>query len=94
MWWRIAINGKDIPEFNPNLLLDFSGCFYSTAVGELRSYENPKNKITAVPALEEEIWGAKFMVIKFFILNYLTQFISQLISHYTVSHKNSYAKRI
>lgn len=38
------------------------GCFYSTTVGELRSYENPKNKITAVPATEEEIWGAKFMV--------------------------------
>ncbi|KAH7857776.1 hypothetical protein Vadar_016361 [Vaccinium darrowii] len=38
------------------------GCFYSTAVGGLRSYENPKNKITAVPATEEEIWGAKFMV--------------------------------
>lgn len=38
------------------------GCFFSTAVGELRSYENPKNKITAVPATEEEIWGAKFMV--------------------------------
>ncbi|CAK9137182.1 unnamed protein product [Ilex paraguariensis] len=38
------------------------GCFYSTAVGELRSYENPKNKVTAVPATEEEIWGAKFMV--------------------------------
>lgn len=46
--------------------LHFTGCFYSTAVGEtvgeLRSYENPKNKITAVPAREEEIWGAKFMV--------------------------------
>ncbi|KAA8548593.1 hypothetical protein F0562_000277 [Nyssa sinensis] len=38
------------------------GCFYSTAVGELRCYENPKNKVTAVPATEEEIWGAKFMV--------------------------------
>ncbi|KAL6532315.1 hypothetical protein OROGR_014285 [Orobanche gracilis] len=38
------------------------GCFFSTAVGGLRSYENPKNKITAVPAKEEEIWGAKFMV--------------------------------
>ncbi|XP_057475187.1 stem-specific protein TSJT1-like [Actinidia eriantha] len=38
------------------------GCFYSTTVGELRSYENPKNKITAIPATEEEIWGAKFMV--------------------------------
>ncbi|XP_022874740.1 stem-specific protein TSJT1-like [Olea europaea var. sylvestris] len=38
------------------------GCFFSTSDGELRSYENPKNKITAVPATEEEIWGAKFMV--------------------------------
>ncbi|KAK2966891.1 hypothetical protein RJ640_028901 [Escallonia rubra] len=38
------------------------GCYFSTAVGELRSFENPKNKITAVPATEEEIWGAKFMV--------------------------------
>ncbi|KAL6581788.1 hypothetical protein OROMI_005802 [Orobanche minor] len=38
------------------------GCFFSTAVGGLQSYENPKNKITAVPAKEEEIWGAKFMV--------------------------------
>ncbi|XP_009765315.1 stem-specific protein TSJT1-like [Nicotiana tabacum] len=38
------------------------GCFYSTSVGELRSYENPKNKITAVPATEEEIWGTKYMV--------------------------------
>jgi len=38
------------------------GCFYSTAVGELRSYEFPKNRVTAVPATEEEIWGAKFLV--------------------------------
>ncbi|GFP83990.1 stem-specific protein tsjt1 [Phtheirospermum japonicum] len=38
------------------------GCFFSTAVGGLRSYKNPKNKITAVPAKEEEIWGTKFMV--------------------------------
>ncbi|KAK2990507.1 hypothetical protein RJ640_019787, partial [Escallonia rubra] len=36
------------------------GCFFSTAVGELQSYENPKNKITAIPAAEEEIWGATF----------------------------------
>lgn len=42
--------------------LDCTGCFFSTDVGELRSYENPKNKITAVPATEEEIWGAKYMV--------------------------------
>jgi len=27
-------------------------------------YENPKNKITAVPAKEEEIWGATFKVTK------------------------------
>ncbi|GMH08402.1 hypothetical protein Nepgr_010242 [Nepenthes gracilis] len=38
------------------------GCFLSTAVGELRSFEHPKNKITAVPAPEEEIWGATFKV--------------------------------
>lgn len=39
------------------------GCFFSTASGGgLRSYENPKNKITAIPAKEEEIWGATFMV--------------------------------
>ncbi|XP_004508380.1 stem-specific protein TSJT1 [Cicer arietinum] len=38
------------------------GCFYSTAVGGLMCYENPKNKITAVPANEEEIWGATFKV--------------------------------
>ncbi|PKI64920.1 stem-specific protein TSJT1-like [Punica granatum] len=38
------------------------GCFFSTAIGELRSFENPKNKITAVPADEGEIWGAKFEV--------------------------------
>ncbi|XP_040996093.1 stem-specific protein TSJT1-like isoform X1 [Juglans microcarpa x Juglans regia] len=38
------------------------GCFFSTTVGELRSYENPKNKITAVPATDEEIWGATFKV--------------------------------
>ncbi|KAJ1405612.1 Nucleophile aminohydrolase, N-terminal [Sesbania bispinosa] len=40
------------------------GCFYSTAVGQLMCYENPKNKITAVPANEEEIWGATFKVTK------------------------------
>ncbi|XP_057956809.1 stem-specific protein TSJT1 [Malania oleifera] len=38
------------------------GCFFSTAVGGLRSYENPKSKITAVPAPDEEIWGATFKV--------------------------------
>ncbi|KAM7280375.1 hypothetical protein ACFE04_007509 [Oxalis oulophora] len=39
-----------------------TGCFFSTAVGEIRSFENPKHKITAVPAKEEEIWGATFKV--------------------------------
>lgn len=39
-----------------------AGCFYSTAIGELKCYENPKNKVTAFPANEEEIWGAKFKV--------------------------------
>jgi asparagine synthetase B (glutamine-hydrolysing) len=38
------------------------GCYYSTDVGGLKCYENPKNKITAVPAEEEEIWGATFKV--------------------------------
>lgn len=38
------------------------GCFFSTAVGKLQSYENPNNKITAVPAAEEEICGATFKV--------------------------------
>ncbi|TQD99721.1 hypothetical protein C1H46_014650 [Malus baccata] len=38
------------------------GCFYSMTVGGLRSYENPKNKITAVPATDEEISGATFKV--------------------------------
>lgn len=28
----------------------------------LMCYENPKNKITDVPAKEEEIWGATFKV--------------------------------
>lgn len=27
------------------------------------SYENPKSKITAVPATDEEIWGATFKVV-------------------------------
>lgn len=37
------------------------GCFLSTE-NELRSYEHPKNKVTAEPAMEEEIWGATFKV--------------------------------
>lgn len=38
------------------------GCYFSTTVGGLRSFENPKNRITAVPAPDEEIWGAKYKV--------------------------------
>jgi len=39
-----------------------AGCFYSNALGGLKCYENPKNKVTAVPANEEEICGATFKV--------------------------------
>jgi len=38
------------------------GCFYSNALGGLKCYENPKNKVTAVPADEEEVCGATFQV--------------------------------
>ncbi|KAK1277594.1 Stem-specific protein TSJT1 [Acorus gramineus] len=38
------------------------GCFYSTTLGGLKCYENPKNKVTAIPAPDEEIWGATFKV--------------------------------
>ena len=38
------------------------GCFYSNALGGLKSYENPKHKVTAVLANEEEICGATFKV--------------------------------
>lgn len=40
------------------------GCFYSNALGGLKCYENPKHKVTAVPADEEEICGATFKVKK------------------------------
>ncbi|KAI3469525.1 hypothetical protein Pfo_026188 [Paulownia fortunei] len=71
LYWGITADGYVAFADDANLLKGAcgkslasfpQGCFYSTAVGELRSYENPKNKITAVPAKEEEIWGAKFMV--------------------------------
>ncbi|KAI9115017.1 hypothetical protein K1719_014030 [Acacia pycnantha] len=38
------------------------GCYYSTTAGGLRCYENPNSKVTAVPADDEEIWGATFKV--------------------------------
>ncbi|XP_077253758.1 stem-specific protein TSJT1-like [Tasmannia lanceolata] len=46
--------GKSLASFPP-------GCFFSSAT-DLRSYEHPKNKITAEPAMEEEICGATFKV--------------------------------
>ncbi|XP_019235901.1 PREDICTED: stem-specific protein TSJT1-like [Nicotiana attenuata] len=71
LYWGITADGYVAFANDANLLKGAcgkslasfpQGCFFSTTVGELRSYENPKNKITAVPATEEEIWGAKFMV--------------------------------
>jgi len=53
----------------------FAGCYYSTALGGLRSFENPKNKITAVPANEGEIWGATFKVIDSSKLNHILVFL-------------------
>lgn len=50
------------PPPTPNCMIFFAGCFFSTAVGELRSFENPNSKITAVPAKEEEICGATYKV--------------------------------
>ncbi|KAJ6802807.1 stem-specific protein TSJT1-like [Iris pallida] len=38
------------------------GCFYSNTLGGLKSYENPKNKVTATLADDEEICGATFQV--------------------------------
>lgn len=55
---------KKIYSVLTNVSLICTGCFYSTTVGGLRSYENPKNVITAVPATDEEIWGATFKVIQ------------------------------
>lgn len=55
-------------------LINWTGCFYSTAIGGLMCYENPKNKITAVPANDEEIWGATFKVTK------LNEYIYNIVS--------------
>ncbi|XVF38146.1 hypothetical protein REPUB_Repub20aG0074000 [Reevesia pubescens] len=71
LYWGITADGYVAFADNADLLKGAcgkslasfpQGCFFSTAIGELRSYENPKNKITAVPAKEEEIWGATFKV--------------------------------
>ncbi|XP_061347874.1 stem-specific protein TSJT1-like isoform X2 [Gastrolobium bilobum] len=59
LYWGITADGYVAFADDADLL---KGCFYSTAVGGLRCYENPKSKITAVPAKEEEIWGATFKV--------------------------------
>ncbi|KAI9195069.1 hypothetical protein LWI28_011365 [Acer negundo] len=71
LYWGITADGYVAFADNADLLKGAcgkslasfpQGCFYSTAIGGLRSFENPKNKITAVPAEEEEIWGATFKV--------------------------------
>ncbi|XP_038878240.1 stem-specific protein TSJT1 [Benincasa hispida] len=71
LYWGITADGYVAFSDNADLLKGAcgkslasfpQGCFLSTAVGELRCYQNPKNKITAVPANEEEIWGATFKV--------------------------------
>ncbi|KAK1298652.1 Stem-specific protein TSJT1 [Acorus calamus] len=46
--------GKSLASFPP-------GCFFSTTSG-LKSFEHPKNKVTAEPAMEEEMWGTTFKV--------------------------------
>lgn len=71
----------------------YAGCFFSTAVGGLRCYENPKNKITAVPATEEEIWGAKFMVRKITTTIYIF-FIVVFISSFMISVWSEIENRI
>ncbi|KAF8404294.1 hypothetical protein HHK36_009176 [Tetracentron sinense] len=50
--WGITADGFVAFADDAELL---KGCFFSTVIGELRSFENPKNKITAVPAKDEEI---------------------------------------
>ncbi|AED92659.1 aluminum induced protein with YGL and LRDR motifs [Arabidopsis thaliana] len=59
LYWGITADGYVAFADDVDLL---KGCYYSTALGGLRSFENPKNKITAVPANEGEIWGATFKV--------------------------------
>lgn len=59
-----------------------AGCFFSTALGRLMSYENPKNKVTAVYAKEEEICGATFMVFHRMIYHWNNSFMqSCLLNH-------------
>ncbi|MBA0637147.1 hypothetical protein Godav_021861 [Gossypium davidsonii] len=71
LYWGITADGHVAFADNVDLLKGAcgkslasfpQGCFFSTAVGELMSYENPKNKITAVPAEDEEMWGATYKV--------------------------------
>jgi len=56
-----------------NHLTPAAGCFYSNALGGLKCYENPKNKVTAVPADEEEVCGATFQVNKTFFGSFLEE---------------------
>ncbi|KAM7262666.1 hypothetical protein ACFE04_000349 [Oxalis oulophora] len=54
------IKQHELSIVNAIITVNFNRCFFSIAVGEIRSFENPKHKITAVPAKEEDIWGATF----------------------------------
>ncbi|XP_042439459.1 stem-specific protein TSJT1-like [Zingiber officinale] len=46
--------GQSLASFPP-------GCFFSTSTG-IRSYEHPKNRVTVLPATDEETWGATFKI--------------------------------
>ncbi|CAJ2658427.1 unnamed protein product [Trifolium pratense] len=65
LYWGITADGYVAFADDADLLKGACGkslASFPQAVGGLRCYENPKNKITAVPANEEEIWGATFKV--------------------------------
>ncbi|KAG8093576.1 hypothetical protein GUJ93_ZPchr0012g18903 [Zizania palustris] len=71
LFWGITADGSVAFSDNIDLLKGScgkslapfpQGCFYSSALGGLKCYENPKHKVTAVPANEEEICGATFKV--------------------------------
>ncbi|KAJ0989171.1 hypothetical protein J5N97_007527 [Dioscorea zingiberensis] len=40
-----------------------SGCYFSSSTG-LKSFEDPLDKVIAVPAMEEDVWGATFKIEK------------------------------
>ncbi|CAL5098335.1 unnamed protein product [Urochloa decumbens] len=62
LFWGITADGCVAFSDDIDMLKGSCGCFYSNALGGLKCYENPKNKVTAIPADEEEICGATFKV--------------------------------